>query len=223
MPVPQARRWAIKAATAKIAPVAFAYIGKANSTSDLTTYTFAAQGIGTASPKRLVVVAIHARRSSNRTISAVTIGGIAAAIVQSASSHLPNGFAFAIVPTGTTADIVITFSADVTRCAIGVATLASYRNVAPVTVATNIATSTLNNRIVDIPDGAIALSAFSTEGTSACTTTGATELQDDTIEAASQFCFAQYQPAGNVAEAAHTIQHSVGASVANAICVALWR
>lgn len=80
-----------------------------------TTYTFAGQAIGPPSDTRYVIAAVTLTSSFSRTISSVTIGGVAATVV-------PNGqvvantyfyriaFYIAAVPTGTTADIVVTAS-----------------------------------------------------------------------------------------------------------------
>lgn len=80
-----------------------------------TTYTFAGQAIGAASATRYVIAAVTLVSSFSRTISSVTIGGVAATVI-------PNGqvvantyfyrtaFYIAAVPTGTTASIVVTAS-----------------------------------------------------------------------------------------------------------------
>jgi hypothetical protein len=76
--------------------------------SDLIEYTFAAQPIGTASATRRVVVGMGT--NSTRTIVGVTIGGVTATIdvsnTLSGTAHV--AIASAVVPTGTTADVVIT-------------------------------------------------------------------------------------------------------------------
>lgn len=83
---------------------------------DRTVYTFAAQPIGAASADRRVVVAIGSRTSS---LSSVTIGGVAAAVDVSDTTPDQIYICSAVVPTGTTADVVVTFTAGIARCAIG--------------------------------------------------------------------------------------------------------
>lgn len=73
-----------------------------------SSYTFSSVAIGAASANRLVIVGIMAGKPPGLTIGAVTIGGV------SATSHGSNAqgasivaMVSAIVPTGTTANIVI--------------------------------------------------------------------------------------------------------------------
>lgn len=79
--------------------------------------------VGTASIDRLVVVALSWYVSgSSRTLSSATIGGIAATIVDSESDGNESGVAIisAVVPTGTTATVAMSFSGTVTRVSGGV-------------------------------------------------------------------------------------------------------
>jgi len=93
--------------------------------ADLTTYTFSSQPIGTASGTRRVVVSIGT--NSTRTISSVTIGGVSATVnatnTLSGTAHV--ALASAVVPTGTTADVVVTLDAAGLGMGIGVWTLTS--------------------------------------------------------------------------------------------------
>lgn len=99
----------------------------AASTSNLASYTFSSQNIGPARADRLVVVAVATRKAPpSPTSVTLTIGGVAATIDATETAN-NNGNFFAIghaaVPTGTTADIVATFSAQGLRCGIGVWTI----------------------------------------------------------------------------------------------------
>jgi hypothetical protein len=91
--------------------------------ADLTTYTFASQPIGTASATRRVIVSIST--NSTRTISSVTIGGVSATIdatnTLSGTGHV--AIASAVVPTGTTASVVVTLDSAGLGMGIGVWTL----------------------------------------------------------------------------------------------------
>jgi hypothetical protein len=93
--------------------------------ADLTTYTFAAQAIGTASATRRVVVVI--RTASTRTVSSVTIGGVSASIDHTVTSASVARLATvsAVVPTGTTADVVVTLDAGAVGLSIGLWTLSA--------------------------------------------------------------------------------------------------
>lgn len=91
-----------------------------------STYTFSSTSIGAASVSRLVVVTVGFcdRTGTGRTISSATIGGVTATIntqINDAASTAP-GVAIiqAVVPTGTSGDIVINFSGSIHSCGIGV-------------------------------------------------------------------------------------------------------
>lgn len=89
------------------------------SASSLTTYTFSSCDIGDPHPARLVIVAVEAG-ASNRTIVSATIGGVAATIAcQVTDSFSRLAIIYAVVPTGTTADIVIEYSGSQSYCGIG--------------------------------------------------------------------------------------------------------
>ena len=88
--------------------------------ADLTTYTFLAQAIGAASATRRVVVPVLT--NSARAVVSVTIGGVAATIDKAfnAAGVGTVAFASAVVPTGTTADVVVTLDGVGLGCGIGV-------------------------------------------------------------------------------------------------------
>jgi len=89
--------------------------------TDSATYTFASQAIGTAYSDRLVVVGYAFTNLTGQAITSVTIGGITATTIHSTGTNTACGLAWANVPTGTTASIVITpTSAGTVRCGISV-------------------------------------------------------------------------------------------------------
>jgi hypothetical protein len=98
----------------------------ASSNSDIainsTTKTFTAQGIGTAKTTRYVVVGVTGTGVSGFSISTLTVQGISATkAVETVGAT--RGFAsiwIVAVPTGTTGDVVITWSGTVVRAGIGV-------------------------------------------------------------------------------------------------------
>lgn len=96
----------------------------ASSASDLTTYTFSAQAIGAASADRIVIVACGAVNvSSGTTLSSATIGGISATILKQQTNNAASvDTIFAIiaasVTSGTTADIVLNYSAGQLRAGV---------------------------------------------------------------------------------------------------------
>jgi hypothetical protein len=102
----------------------FSYRNAYGSASNLTTYTFSNSDIGDPSPDRYIVVygsAYTGSGGTTRSVSSVTIGGVTANLDYSSGAvALPTFFAKALVPTGTTGNVVVTFSAGVVNCAIAV-------------------------------------------------------------------------------------------------------
>lgn len=104
-------------------PPSYSFINSYSSTTDQTVYTFSSCDIGTAQSTRNVVITITARSSSVRSISSVTIGGVTAtqaAYISANSNATIAAIYVASIPTGTTADVVVTFSGGMVRCLIGV-------------------------------------------------------------------------------------------------------
>lgn len=92
------------------------YAGDAQNVNGLTTYTFTAAAIGSASADRYVAVVVSGHHSAARTISSVTVAG-QATTVKVSNTTVADDATWAIyltdapVTTGTTADIVVTWSA----------------------------------------------------------------------------------------------------------------
>jgi hypothetical protein len=87
----------------------------------LTAYTFPGCDFGPEHPNRVVAIAASMVSGSGRTISSVTIGGIAATLaVTSASGTNANEIWYAVVPTGATGDVIVTWSGSCTACGIQV-------------------------------------------------------------------------------------------------------
>lgn len=78
-----------------------------------TTATFAAQSFGVADSSRLMLVLLNANDGGSADASGITVGGIAATRITSAS--LGNGIAawIAAVPTGTSGDVVVTMPGNI--------------------------------------------------------------------------------------------------------------
>jgi hypothetical protein len=86
-----------------------------------TTHTFTGIGCGTADASRVVALAIS-QRGTNTFVTGVTING-AAATLAARSPNDPEIAAdiwYALVPTGTTCDVVVTTNAAVTPLVVGV-------------------------------------------------------------------------------------------------------
>lgn len=102
-------------------PTKITPLGQASAAWDgtsLTTYTFSSMSIGPASPYRTVVVCVGVEDNAGNGINSMTIGGNSATIRTGRSSPLSGAYtaiATCDIATGTTADIVITFSASVSQ------------------------------------------------------------------------------------------------------------
>ena len=122
--------------------VPFAFTATTSSVTNATTYTFSAVDIGAADTNRMVVVAIStsSNASTVRTVSSATIGGVRATVhVQArlaAASFRSVHLISAVVPTGTTGDVVITMSGTMARMAIAV-----YRSIPGSTTPVNTASA----------------------------------------------------------------------------------
>jgi hypothetical protein len=102
----------------------------------LTSTTFSSISIGAADSSRTVVVGVSFNAGgSSRTVSSATIGGVTASVISVAGSGFEgSAIIYADVPTGTTADISLTFSNTVNEAvAIGVYRLINVSNVADYT------------------------------------------------------------------------------------------
>lgn len=104
-------------------PAEIDYITKTGSTTDLTTYTFSSQPLGDADSNRIIIVCATSRSSNGtaRTLNSASIGGVSATInTQTTYSGNTNAIFSALVPTGTTGDIVLTWSSTLGNCDITV-------------------------------------------------------------------------------------------------------
>ncbi len=96
---------------------------KAEDTTDQTTYTFAAQALGAAAADRCNVVGFISRSASARTVSGVTIDGVAATAIVTANNNASGADIAAIYAAATpsadvTGDVVLTFSGAMIRAAV---------------------------------------------------------------------------------------------------------
>jgi hypothetical protein len=112
------------AGVAPVTPASLTYVATTIDTTDQTTYTFTSHAVGAADPTRRVVVVCHwSRATSVGTLNSATIGGVGATIhVQDGGAGIGGKVAIisALLPTGTTATIALTFSSAQDRCSIGV-------------------------------------------------------------------------------------------------------
>lgn len=109
-------------AAATAAAFSITYVGSATNTTAGTSFSFNSQAIGTADATRIVVVGIADAVTAAITVTGVTIAGNAATQATSAASDSGGGALsdiwYLAVPTGTTANIVVSVSSSQTRAAI---------------------------------------------------------------------------------------------------------
>lgn len=116
-------------ATPPLIPQHRATVGSATNAS---TYTFSDIPIGAESPSRSVVIVITKSGYAQHSITGVTVGGVSASIDASAITGGTGGSVFvarAVVPSGTTADVVVTGSSSLSL-AVGVWTVDAILQVA---------------------------------------------------------------------------------------------
>lgn len=165
------------------------FTASAVSISDLTAYTFSGVAIGTASADRKVVVAVGtaAGVAAADGVASITVGGISATLVVQTVPPLGDEAQVELwqadVPTGTTADIVVTWNGAHSRCGIGVWAVTGAGTGATDTVEDNSGTASETGTI-DVPAGGVLIAAVVHGGASVITHTwtGPTERYDETIE-----------------------------------------
>lgn len=155
------------------------------STSDLTAYTFTAAAIGTAAVGRRVIVCVSGYSGSNPAVSSVTVGGNAATAVVSQISVGQRSAIYIIqVDTGTTADIVVTFSVGCSFC--GAAVFAAYNLLSSTATDTGSSTANPATGTMNISAGGVGVAYAAAYAAASRTFTwaGLTERVDEDVEAA---------------------------------------
>jgi len=154
---------------------------EAQSLADTLTANFPGESIGSAAAARYVVVMVSARGTggASRTITGLTIGGVAASLlVASASISNPTAIFGLLVPGGTTANVVVTASGVMSRCSIGVGTIDRYLSSTPTDAATTTATSTSIALPLAISAGGVGFWCVSTAAVGDVAWANATEQYD---------------------------------------------
>jgi hypothetical protein len=156
-----------------------------------TTFTFSSQALGAAASDRRIVVAVGAGGGSVGTASGVTVGGVTATQVVHAALDVEanSSIWWAAVPTGTTGDVVVTFTSSKGNCGVSCYRLTGADMV--LSTATDVAAGSgaASLGTVGTPDNAVVVgNVYLTEGGGATRTNtwaGLTENLDDEIEGGS--------------------------------------
>lgn len=143
------------------APATMSYIGKRSGVASGTTQTITAVDIGAADPNRIVVIsAVGWFNSASVTITAATINGITATILQcsntSGGQTGAGAIFYASVPTGTSVTVTFTFSASVSTY---VPEMAVYRVIAssPIPVDTDFLSDTTRPKSLTLSGGSVGI------------------------------------------------------------------
>ncbi len=170
-------------------PASIAFIGVSHDNTSTATPSFAGVSIGAADATRRVWAVVHwTIANAARTLNSATIGGVGGTIhaqttTGPTSAQLDTGIAIisALVPTGTTAAVALTFNNTVTRTSLGIYRAINEVNSSPhATMTDNTLSSNVNSGTINIP-GTGMLVAGSTAATTAGQTntwTGVTETAD---------------------------------------------
>lgn len=141
------------------------FLQSANNAGNNSTYTFSSQNFGAAAADRYIIVAVHLDFSNqSNSVSSVTIGGVTATHLgtQTGNQYL-TAFYMALVPTGTSGNVVVTCSTIALAGAIGMWSATGIHSV-PAIVKTNNAEDP--TATVDIPaGGAVVAAAYSPTNT----------------------------------------------------------
>jgi hypothetical protein len=162
-----------------------AFLQTAADTTDASTYTFSAQNLGAAAADRYIIVTVHIRKAgATLAVSSVTIGGVAATIVNQDYYATPNvncvAIAIAKVPSGTTGDIVVVADSTVLRCAIGVWRATGLLSASA--YSTGVSKQTAPSTTMNVPFGFAIGVGQSANASATCTWGGLTERYDTLVE-----------------------------------------
>lgn len=154
--------------------------------SGVATYTFTSVNIGTASADRYVVVVVsNGVTTVGRTLNSVSIGGNAATLhvnsrIESGGNDVIIGIAGLLVTSGTSANVVVTFSGNMNTCYCRTYALRRLHSTTPTTPkATTLASGTVISDTINIPaHGILIFGAQALTSTGSYTMAGATEDAD---------------------------------------------
>lgn len=150
------------------------YQASANSGTNGTSYTASAIAFGTASADRYIVVA--ASTEDGGAITSATIGGISATIlVQRTSGSVTAALLIALVPTGTTGDVVVNFTGTSDHHGVAVWSVTGMPSATPLDTDSNTTGSglTLTSQV-----GGLVFAATAYSDAATTTWSGATEVYD---------------------------------------------
>lgn len=175
----------------------------ASDTTNAAEYTFSSQNIGTASADRYIIAAVNSRIAGTTAndVSGITIGGSAMdEIVQAQGTGDGNscfGAIFALnVTSGTTADVVVTWTTTMLRCGLALYSITGLANTTPHDTDSSVADNPSVNLNVPATGHVISCSG-SGNNTATASWTELTEDHDTTVESAMQMTSASKSYVGS--------------------------
>jgi hypothetical protein len=160
-------------------PATVAYVSSGAQTPDQTAYTFSGQAIGTAAANRRVVVGTSVGGDGSKPLNTVTVGGISAIDLGQSGVTSPdllnNELWMAVVPSGTTADIVLTFAASQSRVGIGVWAVGTTQTGASDTLGVSVDSGGSAGGTIDCPAGGVIIGVHTVRAATTFTWTGIDE------------------------------------------------
>jgi hypothetical protein len=200
-----------------------AFLQRSSSNSDLSTYTFSGVSIGAEASDRVIIAAVYSRANASVVEPTLTVAGISAsAIVASADGSATPGYQrctlFAVsVPTGTTGNIVATFSGTQSRCAVDL-----FRMTGTSVTAYDTATSTSDPSTLDVDVQAggciVAASLNYLSGGSSATWSGVTESTDASVESTNTECSSGIGNFGSAATPQSVSVDFTGSTLITSVC-----
>lgn len=199
------------------AGVAITQTDSAGDATDTDVYTFSAQDFGAEAADRIIAVAIGAGYTTDRTIDAVTIGGVAATVVTSAGTNHRTAVAYASVPTGATGDVVVDLSGTAVRCAVVVYRVVGANATVHDTDAPAGGDNGSRSISIDVPaSGGVIASAVSADMSAASYSAGSVAETEQTSEANSGVA------GGRLTTVSLLLAHTITYSSCRAICGVSW-
>lgn len=121
------------------------YAGFGASTDNTDTFSYPGVSLGTAAFDRVILVGIAGRSASTRTLTSVTVAGVAATELLDYNVSTSNcGFYAVAIPTGTSGTIDVVFSGQMVRAGVVVWAIRNLHSLTPVHTRTGTATGNLN-------------------------------------------------------------------------------
>jgi len=197
------------------------YANRYSSNTNAASFTFNTSSIGTADNSRLVVVQVHGLAASGTiTVDSLTIGGTSANGYENTARLYHNSLWTLAVAAGTTANIVVNFSATANNCLIGVYALYNLNSTTPVATNATFASSTTISNTIDAREKGVVIAGITGDAGSTTTWTGVTERYDQQVET-------DVRSGGNATIAAtnasYSVQAVIGASGNIVLAIGSWR